>query len=385
MVNRWNKAMAVGLRHNHDISFIATQCRGPGVEKGGRGGRTAPRPGRFLMRVANRIFTDRPLSQVEVVAYLLGYPTEFASNHGWTFLNASSLYWHIFRWWRHLRRQSGMEMVDEQVEETGLSLYDYMSVVKLKRKSKGVGAWGEVQFDSSWPYSQTWVQALRKPGEHAVVCFDGYLSTDFSDEGEVYYKRGMSHRLLLTATSGTAAASIDGITIHSACGFSKDTAARSRRAEPDGFAAPSSVSLRIDGQTTAEWQEKWLLIVDELRGSARDFGRIPVVLFCGDFHQFRPVQERSILLPSTTIAWDEERSFTAEQRYQNRWNLNIEASLCFQKERRAPLRIFISEHRWKDGEPSEEEAVMILNQGDDSAIPVPAVLMFVPGMPVVVN
>ncbi|KAJ4215200.1 hypothetical protein NW757_014698, partial [Fusarium falciforme] len=25
MVNRWNKAIAVGLRHNHDISFIATQ------------------------------------------------------------------------------------------------------------------------------------------------------------------------------------------------------------------------------------------------------------------------------------------------------------------------------------------------------------------------
>jgi hypothetical protein len=27
MVNRWNKAMAVGLRHNHDISFIVTQCK----------------------------------------------------------------------------------------------------------------------------------------------------------------------------------------------------------------------------------------------------------------------------------------------------------------------------------------------------------------------
>ena len=27
MVNRWNKAIAVGLRHNHDISFIATQCK----------------------------------------------------------------------------------------------------------------------------------------------------------------------------------------------------------------------------------------------------------------------------------------------------------------------------------------------------------------------
>ncbi|KAL6359150.1 hypothetical protein LRP88_07367 [Fusarium phalaenopsidis] len=666
----------------------------------------------FLMRVANRIFTGRPLSQVEVVAHLLGYPTEFTSNHGWTFPNASSLYRHIFRRWRHLRRQSGMEMVEEQVEEMvlveeagqrtsflqayphrgglllrGLSLYDYMSVVKLKRKSKGVGAWGEMQFDGPWPLSQTWVQALRRPGEHAVVCFDGCLSTDFSEEGEVYHmrmsfladniqllrrsaedakrdakrwaaqsgdadptsgvigpgmddgdegpgrafqpggvanairlidvlrttmganqvtagskeisrmirllsrfhqvalrsmdepcghgsavhcepiglgeqgvgltraesgvsargagpstsihfgpstslrqlaeafthnkrqsialrlicrqidrvrrdeqqfvggeggtgksrvieavaelfaSRGMSHRQLLTATSGAAAASIDGITIHSACGFSKDAAARSRRAGPDGFAASSSASLRIDGRTTAEWQEKRLLVVDEvdmlgartlyavnerlcqLRGSARDFGGIPAVLFCGDFHQFRPVQERSILLPSTTIAWDEERSFTAEQRYQhdraralwnkfttvvmldeqvraagdpqlqqlltrvrqgvqdqsdleslnrtcyrkdrqipwesgitvvtplnrNRWNPNIEASLCFQKERRAPLRIFVSEHVWKDGEPSEEEAVMTLNQGDDSAIPVPAILMFVPGMPVVVN
>lgn len=69
----------------------------------------------------------------------------------------------------------------------------------------------------------------------------------------------------------------------------------------------------------------------------------------------------------------------------NRWNLSIEASLCFQRERRAPLRIFISEHRWKDGKPSEEEAVIILNQGDDSAIPVPAILMFIPDMPVVVN
>ncbi len=27
LVNRWNKAMAVGLQHNHDISFIATKCK----------------------------------------------------------------------------------------------------------------------------------------------------------------------------------------------------------------------------------------------------------------------------------------------------------------------------------------------------------------------
>ncbi|KJZ69911.1 hypothetical protein HIM_10696 [Hirsutella minnesotensis 3608] len=49
------------------------------------------------------------------------------------------------------------------------------------------------------------------------------------------------------------------------------------------------------------------------------------------------------------------------------------------------MRIFISEHRWKEELPTEEEAIMMLNQGDDSAIPVPAVFMFAAGMPVVVN
>ncbi len=27
LVNRWNKAIAVGLRHNHDFSFVATMCK----------------------------------------------------------------------------------------------------------------------------------------------------------------------------------------------------------------------------------------------------------------------------------------------------------------------------------------------------------------------
>ncbi|KAJ4212256.1 hypothetical protein NW757_014791, partial [Fusarium falciforme] len=106
LVNRWNKAMAVGLRHNHDISFIVTKCKGLALvyyvtnyatkvedpvwkrvvaakelfrlvgygtttdqsneeprstESDGRGNRTR----QFLLRVANRIFTERALSQVE--------------------------------------------------------------------------------------------------------------------------------------------------------------------------------------------------------------------------------------------------------------------------------------------------------------------------------
>ena len=67
----------------------------------------------------------------------------------------------------------------------------------------------------------------------------------------------------------------------------------------------------------------------------------------------------------------------------NHWNLNMEATLSFQIQQQSMMRVFISEHKWMEGLPTEEEAIMILNQGDDSAIP--AVFMFVPGMPVVVN
>lgn len=254
MVNRWNKAMAVGLRHNHDISFIGTQRKTMAIvfyvtnyatkvedpvwkraaaasevfraldagmtenqvdtvdgAHGDDGRQNKTR--QFLMRVANRIFTERPLSQVEVVAHLLGYRTEFTNNKAWTFLNVGSLYWHIFRRWNHLRYVSGMESMGEPVEEAvlleeagqrislveayphrgrllqGLCLYDYMSIVGLKRKSKGASGWGEVEFDSAWQPSQTWVQVLRKPGEHAIVCLDGYLGMDFGEDDELYYRR----------------------------------------------------------------------------------------------------------------------------------------------------------------------------------------------------
>jgi hypothetical protein len=50
-----------------------------------------------------------------------------------------------------------------------------MSLVKLKRKGKAAARQGDVEFDSTWPLSQTWVQVLRGPGKHAMVCLDGYL------------------------------------------------------------------------------------------------------------------------------------------------------------------------------------------------------------------
>ncbi|KAM4060911.1 PIF1-like helicase [Hirsutella rhossiliensis] len=582
MVNRWNKAIAVGLRHNHDISFIATQRKtmalmyyvtnyatkvedpvwkrvaaaadllaastGDGTANGGQ---------------------DDGGGAVEVVAHLLGYPAEFTNSSAWAYLNTSLLYWEVFRRWPYLRRASGAAAIDDTLDES----------------------------------------VLRRPGKHATVCLDGYLSKDFghNDDEESCHRRaavqhlalfvpwspfcakkqvrsiasgsgrealaprisclvdngqppprsaesGKRHAKPLAASSGDGDSTVahveEGETgeagaefaatyrsnnigdatrlidvVRGAVGTNQVTAkspelmammrqlcrfqqsALCSTAELEAIAIPEqglrcismpgrvfsgaalppqdqvkaiksqqiiagdagqlcqlvggeggtgksriigalvelfsgkSLSNRllitataggantakdldgvrltkraerfIHGQSRMDWQEKDVLVIDEISG-------IPIVLFCGDFQQFRPVQERSIVLPSAAISWDVDNSFKAEQRHQhdkahalwrdsrrcyregrripwetgitvvtplnrNRWNLNMEASLAFRVQQRSTMRIFISEHKWKEGLPTEEEAIMILNQGDDSAIPVPAVFMFVAGMPVVVN
>ncbi|EXK77373.1 hypothetical protein FOQG_17914 [Fusarium oxysporum f. sp. raphani 54005] len=159
LVNRWNKAMAVGLRHNHDISFIVTKCKGLSLiyyvtnyatkveepvwkrivaakelirllgdgkarsqlndtrsSTGNAEGQN--QTWQFLLRVANRIFTERALSQVEVVAYFQGYGTEFTNSNAWAFLNLCTMYWHVFRRWHLLRLAVGRVDGDEQAAET---------------------------------------------------------------------------------------------------------------------------------------------------------------------------------------------------------------------------------------------------------------------------
>ncbi|XP_044714636.1 PIF1-like helicase domain-containing protein [Hirsutella rhossiliensis] len=633
----------------------------------------------FLLKAANRVFTERPLSQVEVIAHLLGYPAEFSSGSAWAYINANQLYWAVFRRWRHLRRASGAEATGDAPDETALRrpgcgatvcvdgylskefseeddeschrraavqhlalfvpwesflgeeagdinniwararmaataeeggmtapqaddegrgaaeggeeayraggagdaarLIDVVRTPPARDKSRrigarvggrargdggggregrqageptGLGAVGaalprqeEVRAIKSQQRSaarerERAIQGIQGGGAAAgvgadrgaalrgvmggfgeddidvtaadgdadagtaagmrelagqltlnekqaiallIVCRQldrirqgddaggdggGQLCLFIGGEGgtgksrviealvELLARRDLSSRLLVTATSGTAAARINGITLHSACGLTGERF--------------------VDGRSRMDWQEKEVLVIDEvsmlgartlhaaneqlcrLRGSARDFGGIPVVILCGDFHQFRPVQERSILLPSAAVAWDEDGAFAAEQRRQhdkahalwrrfttvvmldeqmraagdpelrrllgrirrgeqdrsdlellnsrcyrpgrripwetgltvvtplnrNRWNLNLEAALAFRERRRTAARVF-SEHKWRDGVPTEEEAVLMLGQGDDSATPVPAVFLFVPGMPVVVN
>ena len=125
MVNRWNKAIAVKLWYNYNISFIATQCKTMAIvfyitnyvikvenpvwkqvavaaelfynldkstterqvetveiiDSHKKGNNIQNKIQQFLMRVINWIFTERPLLQVEVIAYLLSYNMEFINNN----------------------------------------------------------------------------------------------------------------------------------------------------------------------------------------------------------------------------------------------------------------------------------------------------------------
>jgi hypothetical protein len=68
-----------------------------------------------------------------------------------------------------------------------LCLYDYMSLVTLKRRANPgalAGTWGEIPFPDTAPFADEWVQGLRRPGKHAVVCLDGYLSMDFCQDDD---------------------------------------------------------------------------------------------------------------------------------------------------------------------------------------------------------
>ncbi|XP_044714539.1 PIF1-like helicase domain-containing protein [Hirsutella rhossiliensis] len=715
MVNRWNRAMAVGLRHNHDISFIATQRKTmaliyyitnyatkvedpvwkrvaaaaeflPVLEPTGEGNRSgADRDGNktrtFLLKAANRVFTERPLSQVEVIAHLLGYPAEFSSGSAWAYINANQLYWAVFRRWRHLRRASGAEATGDAPDETALRrpgcgatvcVDGYLSKEFSEEDDESCHRRAAVQHLALFvPWDN--VQLLRRSAEDAKRDAKQWAAT--AEEGELlamtqqlcrFQQSALGSAAELAATvvaderagrrvnlpgsalsgaalprqeevraiksqqrsaarereraiqgiqGGGAAAGVgadrgaalrgvmggfgeDDIDVTAADGdadagtaagmrvrlgpsssfvaagrelagqltlnekqaiallivcrqldrirqgddaggdgggqlclfiggeggtgksrviealvellarrtyragywlrrrrgrrqrgstasrCTRPAALRSARAagregdeDIDGVRLAGQGERFVDGRSRMDWQEKEVLVIDEvsmlgartlhaaneqlcrLRGSARDFGGIPVVILCGDFHQFRPVQERSILLPSAAVAWDEDGAFAAEQRRQhdkahalwrrfttvvmldeqmraagdpelrrllgrirrgeqdrsdlellnsrcyrpgrripwetgltvvtplnrNRWNLNLEAALAFRERRRTAARVFLSEHKWRDGVPTEEEAVLMLGQGDDSATPVPAVFLFVPGMPVVVN
>lgn len=167
----------------------------------------------FLMRAANRIFSERQLSAVEVCYHLLGYHTDFTNVPHWSFLNLTALYWTIFRRWAHLRHLAD-ELTDAEeppqtipLRESGRSLpyldayayrgsvlrdiclYDYMSMVHLVRRRGRAENETHIALHGPTPESDNWLQRLRRPDEYAVPIFQGHISDDYEDDHPVYIKR----------------------------------------------------------------------------------------------------------------------------------------------------------------------------------------------------
>jgi hypothetical protein len=120
---------------------------------------------------------------------------------------------------------------------------------------------------------------------------------------DVFTARGQPHHLHITGTSGSAAAQIGGTTLHSALGL--DTHRSDNRQQPPMFSEAKKWT----------WKQKLVLVIDEVSmlGGAtlfhasshlqalrdcpdKPFGGIPVVLLMGDFYQFAPVLETSLLV-----------------------------------------------------------------------------------------
>jgi hypothetical protein len=166
-VNRYNKALSVGLRHNTDVSFLPTNSSGLAmiyyatnystkldtplwkraalmravfdglttekhvedemnkIEVGGeRLQRKNDKTRQFLTRTANQIFTSRELSSVEVCANLLGYPNSFSSQKTWQNIHMRTLYWAVFRRWKAVQDAAGPVIQLHETPET-ISLNQY--------------------------------------------------------------------------------------------------------------------------------------------------------------------------------------------------------------------------------------------------------------------
>ena len=119
---------------------------------------------------------------------------------------------------------------------------------------------------------------------------------------DVFAAKGQPHLLQVTGTSGSAAAYIGGTTVHSACGL-------------DTHRFPNKQPPPFSEAKKWMWKQKLVLVIDDVSmlggatlydvsrhlQSLRDcpekpFGGIPVVLLMGDFYQFAPVRETSLLV-----------------------------------------------------------------------------------------
>ncbi|KAK1625429.1 PIF1-like helicase-domain-containing protein [Colletotrichum phormii] len=249
----------------------------------------------FFARLANQIFTSREISSVE----------------NWGNITLSALYWVLFRRWNHLR--------DAADPETRLrAAPEFVSFGPGGRSLPALEAYTHRGPILEEPCFYDYVALeLRPIPKQAVPVMSGYLDYDLrgTEEGfyqrEVFAAKELSSRLVITATSGTAAAGIGGTTIHSAVGLTfKDQ---------DGQTSDTTLTASLD-KAKQRWRRRDVLVIDEvsmlglptlydidqklrmLRGFAdKPFGGMPVAIFTGDFLQFPPVNQSSLLKDFTKL------------------------------------------------------------------------------------
>jgi hypothetical protein len=248
MVNQYNKSMAIGLRHNTDISLILTRKKGLALiyylcnyatklnapmwkrlayaeelldlarqqqgepDDSGASSAMGEETKSFLLRVANRIHTSRELSQPEVIGYLLGFENDFTNVPAWTWIHLNSLYWACARQWPGLREAlstlgqqphphnvyfsaSGFKLSYlEAYKHRGpilahLCFYDYVSFVVLKKERHRGRGTTSIPFPPTAAVCEGWVQCLRVPQKTAVPIFDGRLADEFDEKDTDFVKR----------------------------------------------------------------------------------------------------------------------------------------------------------------------------------------------------
>ncbi|KAM5341409.1 hypothetical protein ACJ41O_014440 [Fusarium nematophilum] len=343
LVNRYNKAMAVGLRHNHDISMIKTKglamvfyitnyatkldtpmwkrlvfaadvlrqlresaaLRGPSLAEQDAQRQGVVNEGRqFLMRAANRIFSERQLSAVET----------------------------IFRRWPHLHRQAYIQTDAEEPSETvqfqqngrtllyldayayrgpvlrDVCLYDYMSMITLERRRGRDEDEIRIALEGP-PECHEWIQKLHLAPEYAVPVFQGFISDDHIDEHPVYFKRNSVLHLALFNFADTLCARLRlcvaniSLLRRSAEDARKDARLWASRSEGDDtvdIEFPLDEGDDNDGPTTeeptmAEHHQSYTALLRSLQNAMRDSDATkdsPVLRsLIQDFCQENPAEE----------------------------------------------------------------------------------------------
>jgi hypothetical protein len=188
--------------------------------------------------------------------------------------------------------------------------------------------------------------------------------------------------VLLTASTGAAAANINGATYHSALGYGKNgnqpvrQATKSRLSYKKIFILDeiSMVSL----ENLVQINERCNAIWDLNRVSDTIFGGLPIIIFLGDFNQFRPVRGRAIwsqicndiaALQSGKSIWGHFRYvvFLTEQMRQAedvpfQDLLRRARSATLTEEDVATLNLCTTENRIANGETPPERAIIRLNR-----------------------